>query len=91
MDAYYITVRRLSSVLNRTQGFADALGFIDRTVDIDESFKIIYERLGSRLYTFGVLEGAKKCYSRLLEIDGEDRKAEYMLNKIEHKSREKGD
>ena len=85
LDAYYITVRRLACVLNTTQGFDQALSFIDRTVDIDESFKIIYERLGSRLYAFGELDGAEKCFLRLLEIDSEDRKAARMLKKIEQK------
>jgi len=91
LDAYYITVRRLSYVLNTTHGFDQALSFIDRTIDIDESFKIIYERLGCRLYAFGELDGAEKCYLKLLEFDSEDRKAVDMLKKIEQRSRADGE
>jgi hypothetical protein len=87
LDAYYITVRRLSHVLNTTHGFDQALRFIDRTFRIDESFKLIYERLGSRLYASGDHIGAEKCYSRLLDIESEHEKASQMLKKIEQKSR----
>ena len=86
LDAYYITARRLSHVLNSTQGFDQALRFIDRTINIDESFKIIYERLGSRLYAYRDLDAAEKCYLRLLDIDSEHGKASQMLEKIEQKS-----
>jgi len=86
LDAYYISVRRLSHVLNSTRGFDQALRFIDRTISIDDSFKIIYERLGSRLYAFGDFKGAEKCFLRLLDIDCEHGKASQMLEKIEQKS-----
>ena len=87
LNAYYITVRHLSNVLYKTLGFNKALSFIDRTVEIDDSFNIIYKRLGRRLYTYGELDRAKKCYLRLLEINRTDNSSADMLEKIEQKMR----
>lgn len=87
LDTYYVTVRSLSNALNTTHGFNQALDFIDKTVEIDDSFKIAYEKMGRRLYAFGKLDDAEKCYMRLLEIDGEDKTAADMLAKIEMKKR----
>jgi len=85
LDAYYVTVRSLFNSLNTTHGFDQALSYIDRTYEIDDSFKTAYERMGRRLYAFGKLDDAEKCYMRLLEIDGEDKTAADMLEKIEMK------
>jgi CubicO group peptidase (beta-lactamase class C family) len=85
LNAYYVTVRHLSNVLYKTRGFDQALSFINRTVEIDDSFKVIYERMGGRLYAYGELDKAKKCYIRLLEIDSTDTIAADMLEKIEQK------
>jgi CubicO group peptidase (beta-lactamase class C family)/tetratricopeptide (TPR) repeat protein len=85
LNAYYVTVRHLSNVLYKTRGFNQALSLIDRTVEIDDSFKVIYERMGRRMYAYGELDKAKKCYTRLLEIDSTDNIAEDILGKIEQK------
>ncbi|MCW3980342.1 MAG: beta-lactamase family protein [Candidatus Bathyarchaeota archaeon] len=85
LDSYYITAKSLANVVNATQGFDEALSFIKRAVDTDNSFKIIYSMLGKRLYAMGKLKEAQECFTRLMTIDSEDKNAAEMLMKIKRK------
>lgn len=82
LDAYYVTAKSLANVLHTTHGSDAAFNFIKRVVDIDKSFKVIYSRLGRRLYALGQLKEAHKCFTRLMRIDSKDENALEMLRKI---------
>ncbi len=85
LDAYYITAITLVHILIATDRISEAISFAERVVEIDESFKIIYSRVGDKMYTFGKYKEAHQLFTKLTEIDTQNERDTIMLKKIKEK------
>jgi tetratricopeptide (TPR) repeat protein len=81
-DYYYPAVSSLVNILNTLQGFKQALDFIEKTVQVDKEFMGNFINFGKRLFAIGKVSEAEVCFTKLLEIDSENREVKEMFIQI---------
>jgi CubicO group peptidase (beta-lactamase class C family) len=81
-DYYYSAVSSLVNILNTLQGFKQALDFIEKIVQIDKEFMGNFISFGKRLFAIGKVQEAEVCFTKVLEIDSENREVKEMSKLI---------
>jgi CubicO group peptidase (beta-lactamase class C family) len=81
-DYYYLAISSLLNILNTLQGFKQALDFIEKIVQIEKKFLRNFINFGKYLFAIGKVPEAKVCFTKLHEIDSENREVKEMLLQI---------
>ncbi|MHA2247049.1 MAG: hypothetical protein ACXADY_19045 [Candidatus Hodarchaeales archaeon] len=81
-DNYYTAVSSLVNILNTLPGFKQALDFIEKIVQIDKEFMGNFINFGKRLFAIGKVQEAEVCFTKVLEINSENREVKEMSKQI---------
>jgi CubicO group peptidase (beta-lactamase class C family) len=81
-DYYYSAVSSVVNILNTLQGFKKALDFIEKIVQIDKEFMGNFISFGKRLFAIGKVQEAEVCFTKVLEIDSENREVKEISRLI---------
>ncbi|MHA2271529.1 MAG: serine hydrolase [Candidatus Hodarchaeales archaeon] len=82
-DYDYLAVMSLVKILNTLEGFKQAVDFLEKIVQIDKEFLENFTNFGQHLFAVGKVQEAEVCFTKLLEIDAENREANEMMKQIE--------